>query len=251
MEKPLAETYHYADFTESSYREILRVAKLRYAFEPFGTSSEMPHVLWRHDVDFSVHRAVKLAQIEAEEGVAATYFLQLGSPFYNLLEPSVLSRARRIADLGHRIGLHFDMAAYVSPDSEHELERILGSERRILAEITGAAVESFSFHNPGLTGAESVRHEVVAGMINAYAPSIKGRYSYISDSNGYWQERRLPDVVLAANEERLHVLTHPEWWSPEPMSPKQRLERCVQGRTAHAVECYEGSARAAGRLIIG
>src|SRR3954463_4717708 len=102
----------FADFTEAIYRSIVARARDVYSFEPFGTTSEAPHVLWRHDVDLSVHRAAKLADLEAEAGVHATYFFLLRSEFYNLLEGAVLDRARRIAALGHWIGLHFDPAFY-------------------------------------------------------------------------------------------------------------------------------------------
>ncbi len=67
--------WHFEDFTETSYREIVASARERYAFEPFGTATTSPHVLWRHDVDYSVHRAAALARIEADLGVRATYFV--------------------------------------------------------------------------------------------------------------------------------------------------------------------------------
>ena len=52
----------FSDFTESAYRDVLAQAISRYSFEPFGTESAAPHVLWRHDVDFSVHRAAHPAK---------------------------------------------------------------------------------------------------------------------------------------------------------------------------------------------
>ena len=71
----------------------------------------------------------------------------------------------------------------------------------------------------------AVDAESIAGLTNAYGESLRERYAYVSDSNGYWRHRRLPDVLEAAGEERLHVLTHPEWWQKEPMSPRERIER--------------------------
>jgi hypothetical protein len=49
------------EFTEAAYRRILQAAKGHYRFERFGTSSAEPHVLWRHDIDISVHRALRIA----------------------------------------------------------------------------------------------------------------------------------------------------------------------------------------------
>ena len=83
-----------------------------YGFARYGERPSGRHVLWRHDVDVSMHRAARLAEIEAERGVVATYFVNPRSVFYNLLEPEIEVLLRRIRSLGHEIGLHFDAGAY-------------------------------------------------------------------------------------------------------------------------------------------
>ena len=112
-------------FTEQAYRQLVEAAAERYRFEPFGTATTEPHVLWRHDVDSSVHRALRTAEIEAEAGVRATYFFFLHSWFYNLLEREVLDRARAILELGHWAGLHFDSGFYGEP-SRPQADRAAG-----------------------------------------------------------------------------------------------------------------------------
>lgn len=52
------------DFTEKNYRSLIKKAKKKFKFLFYGDKSEVNHVLWRHDVDFSMHRALKLAEIE-------------------------------------------------------------------------------------------------------------------------------------------------------------------------------------------
>jgi hypothetical protein len=235
------------DFTEASYRQVVRSARERYAFEPFPGGSAGAHVLWRHDVDFSVHRAVALARIEADEGARATYLLSITSPFYNLLEPAILSRVREIAELGHWLGLHFDLGAHPGASSPEALTGKLSFERGLLSEVVERPVEAVSFHNPGATGADALEADELAGMTNVYGGRIKREYAYVSDSNGYWRHERLPDVIDSGGHERLHVLTHPEWWQAEPMSPRERLERCLEGRTEHAREWYLAPTRAHGR----
>ena len=246
-----AERYHYADFTEDRYREMLAMAKRRYRFEPFGTEEEAPHILWRHDVDFSVHRALRLAEIEAEEGVRATYFLFLHSELYNLLEADVFTVAMRILELGHWLGLHFDPQFYARDDAGGDVEPSIERERRLLEELTGTPVGALSFHNPGVGGLEVPDADRLAGIVNAYGRGIRERYSYVSDSNGYWRHRRLPEVLEAAEEERLHVLTHPEWWQPEPMPPRERVERCIEGRARAAGRWYDELLERMGRENVG
>ena len=60
----------------------------------------------RHDVDFSPHRSLKIAQIENELGISAYYFVLLRSSFYNLLEREISQIFQEIIKLGHIIGLH-------------------------------------------------------------------------------------------------------------------------------------------------
>ena len=69
--------YHFEDFTEKNYRKLIKLAKKNYVFKFFNSSNKPPYVLWRHDVDCSVHRALCLAKIEKELGVKSTYFFHL------------------------------------------------------------------------------------------------------------------------------------------------------------------------------
>src|SRR5437763_13714213 len=85
----------FADFTEANYRNILRLASSRYRFARFGNADTDKHVLWRHDVDTSMNRALRLAEIEAEEGAIARYFLFPRCRFYNFLNLFTLSMVLR------------------------------------------------------------------------------------------------------------------------------------------------------------
>ena len=67
------------------YRELLDAAQAGgYRFAFFDRSPEPGTVLLRHDVDLSLDAALAVAELEAEAGAAATYFLMTRSEFYNL-----------------------------------------------------------------------------------------------------------------------------------------------------------------------
>lgn len=220
---------HFADFTRSNYAALVRMALQAYParnYTDFRTDERF--VLWRHDVDFSLHSALKLAEIEAGEGLCATYFLLPHSEFYNLLERECADIARKILSLGHRLGLHLDHQFWRA-GNETALERALTIEKRLLEDYFERPVEAFSFHVPDDVSAGFVKGSY-AGLVNTYSAYFKSSVGYCSDSNGYWRYRRLEDVLREKPDARLQVLTHPEYWQETVMSPRERVERCIQGR---------------------
>jgi hypothetical protein len=243
--------HDFRDFTEAHYRSLLRAAATRFRFERFGTLTSKPHLLWRHDVDLSVHRACRMAEMEREEGVRSTFFLLLHSEFYNILEREVASRVRRIAALGHHIGLHFDPSFYGTRVRRDQLTSRLAFEKRIIEDIVDAPVRVFSLHDPTSAALRTLAADMLSGMINAYGPAIRNGYRYCSDSNGYWRHQHLADVLADPGCHKLHVLTHPEWWTPRPMSPWRRMKRCVEGRAAFMLQNYDAELKRDGRLNLG
>jgi hypothetical protein len=224
------------DFTEAEYVRLVRLAAQHYRFITFGAWRDAPprSVLWRHDLDFSVHRALALARIEADVGIVSTYFVNLHSPYYNALEADVAGRVREILALGHELGVHYDPTFETSRGPVETL----AAERSLLEDVFGVHVPAFSLHNPVVAGWNAEEDEV-AGMVNAYGRGLRERFAYCSDSHGVWRHRRLRDVLEAADDERLHVLTHPEWWVPEPMPPRERVTRAIEGRAARTHARYD------------
>jgi hypothetical protein len=240
----------FEEFTERGYRGLVTRARDRYAFVPFGFAGDEPHVLWRHDLDYSVHRALRIAEIEAEEGVRATYNFLLHSELYNLLELEVMQRARRILDLGHWLGLHFDAGFYGGFDTEDALAEKLAWERNVLETLFERPVTAFSLHNTDVSNSARFDADVIAGLPSANGRTLRETYGYVSDSNGYWRFRPLGDVLASGEHARLHVLTHPEWWQAEAMSPRRRITRCVEGRSAFAERSYDALLEMCGRVNI-
>jgi hypothetical protein len=225
------------DFTEARYRVLLETARLRFRFRQFDDDLSGDDIaLWRHDIDFSPHRALALAKLEAEAGVTASYFVLIGSPFYNPFEIAVVAILREIAALGHRIGLHYDAEAFAGSTVQHE-ERI-AAQAALLSRETGALVPFFSIHNPSVSPdvrLDAPRH---GGLVNASAPALRAQFTYVSDSNGRWRHGSLDEVVGDAMISRLYALTHPEWWTTEPLTPSKRVQRCIDGRARRVAAEY-------------
>jgi len=242
----------WSEFTEEAFRNLLRQLKVcGYAFARYGEIRNDRHVLWRHDVDFSLHRSARLAAIEAEEGALATYFVNPHCTFYNLAEPAVVRRLEIIAGLGHEIGLHFDAEAFPTTDWSHaDLERAVERESRLLELITGRVPNAMSWHNPELAKLLRFDADTIGGLVNAYGATLRARYAYASDSNGYWRFKPMAEVI-AEGHDRLQLLTHPAWWTPKPLAPSERIDRCIRGRAAAVRAEYDALLASGGRMNIG
>jgi hypothetical protein len=189
--------------------------------------------------------------MEAGLGVQSTFFLLPHSAFYNLFEPEIKNIVLEIKRLGHNFGLHFDPTFYSDMINDVEgFDDILRFEKCVLQKMLLVEIESFSVHNPDLSSVTGLDEDEVAGMINASGRFLQENFSYISDSNGYWRFRRLKDVLEAADDEKLHVLTHPGWWVPRIMSPRLRVSRCINGRARYQHRRYDRILGELGRLNV-
>ena len=240
------------DFTEVAFAQLLRkLTERNYQFATFGSTPSGRHVLWRHDVDFSLHRARALARIEQELGAVGTYFVNPRCAYYNVFEPGIASILKEIAALGHVIGLHFDPAAHGRTSWDlPSLEAAVALDRSLLELAATCPVACVSWHNPDQTDILTYEHDRIGGLHNAYSGWLRQNYEYCSDSNGYWRFAPMTQVIEREHE-RLHLLTHPEWWTPEELSPWDRTVRCTQGRADSTLQAHERLLALAGRKIPG
>lgn len=228
------------DFTETAYRNLIQlVLQSGYDFIPFTNAWKYdgPHVLWRHDIDMSPHRAAKISQIEAEENVTSTYFLHLHSCFYNLFEESAASKIFDIIDNGHEIGLHYDLEFYKKHFPLFDPIKMVDTEATFIRDIFSIRPTAISFHNPRLSSVEIASYHSIHGLINAHSSFIRKNYTYCSDSNNKWNYSNLEDAIYE-RKPRLHVLTHPEWWTTTQMTQMEKVERCIVGRCDHQRRIY-------------
>jgi hypothetical protein len=226
------------DFTAARYKEILQLMFRRFQCADYDAVHRASGLaILRHDVDMSPQRALALASLESEESVRATYFFQLSSRFYSVFEKDVRRIVREIRAMGHRIGLHFDPDLYA--DGTEPMTSKLKYEAGVLSEIAGIDISVFSLHNPTLADPKEYTVTMVGGMTNATAPYFREAFTYCSDSNGVWRFRPLADVIRDPKVENLHVLLHPEWWQPTAMLPRERIQRCIDGRRIACEQYYD------------
>lgn len=241
--------YKFSDFTWSEYRSLIQLAKQSHVFRGFNDfDSDENFILWRHDIDFSVSKALEMAKIEAEESVVATYFVWLHSEYYNVFEKEVTDAIKEIISCGHKVGVHFD-CDYYGVSSVQELEIYLSKEKALLEDIFDIQIDTFSFHNPGINFGEMSSWKY-ADMINTYADYFKENVGYCSDSNGIWRFKSIRETIEEQSDKPLQILTHPVWWTDTPTSPRERMWSNIEVRAGKNKELYNEIIRVGGRETI-
>lgn len=223
------EKYHFDDFTLENYKRLIQIAKDKgfvFILHKDKYMEERKDIIWRHDVEFEPDIALKMAKIENELCVQTSYFFQLHSPYYNIVDPHYRNIFHKIKDLGHHVGLHFD-SAYWGITNENELNEYINIDKIYLEKNLGVTIDTFSFHNTTPFTHSCLQYQY-AGLINVYSSFFKEKYNYCGDSLGYWRFDRLEDVLNDECVDHLQVLTHDANWSNTILSPRKRFARAMQ-----------------------
>lgn len=231
------EKYRFDDFTFENYKRLIRLAKSRgfsFILHKDSFVQERKDVIWRHDVEFEPDYAFRMAKIEYDESVRATYFFQLHCPFYNTLDNHYKDVLFRIRDMGHHIGLHFD-SAYWGITDESQLKDYIQTDKSYLENNLGFEIDTFSFHNT-TPFTQSCLEYKYGGLINVYSSFFKDHYDYCGDSLGYWRFDRLEDRLNDERIHHLHVLTHDANWNDIALSPRKRIQY-VLNKHAERIYC--------------
>lgn len=231
------EKYHFDDFTLDNYRRLIQLARekgFQFILHKDKFVAERKDIIWRHDVEFEPDIALKMAQIEHDLGVQATYFFQLHSECYNLFNDYYRCVFYQIRDLGHHVGLHFD-CAYWKISDEKQLDEYIKLDKDYLERNMGIEVDTFSFHNT-TPFTHSCLNYKYGGLINVYSSFFKEHYNYCGDSLGYWRFDRLEDVLNDEAIQHLQVLTHDGNWAEEVLSPRKRYVKVVHDHADRLVK---------------
>ena len=204
------------------YRDILRAAMAGgYQFRGFGETGPGRTVYLRHDIDVSLENAVRLAELEAEDGVQGTYLPLLHAPTYNLMSPHNRDRVRQILDYGHYLGLHYD--PMLNHDTELTLADNIYRELDWAEYALGVRPQVISFHRPTKIPFEYCIE--IEGIEMTYAPRYFKEIYYYSDSRYQWPGECPTQLFARGEYEHIQLLIHPIWWNEKPGT----IEELIQG----------------------
>ena len=214
-------------FTYESYvAMIMKLIDKGYYIKDYKTWREDGRtVILRHDVDYSLPKAVLLSEIEKNIcGGGAIYFILLSTDFYNAHSKASRECIDNIMKNGGNIGLHFDETQYAISDKE-ALKEYVCKEAEVLSNIIGTKVDMVSMHRPSkkilLSNIE------FPGVINSYSEIFFKEMKYVSDSRRHWREN-VDEIIEQALCPRLHILTHPFWYQKDgEKNLDQTLEEAI------------------------
>jgi len=212
------------DFSLDGYRELLSAFKNSgYSFCGFEEidarlTEGYPFVVLRHDIDMSLRPALEIARIEYQQGIQATYFVLLCSPFYNIFSRSHAEIMLQIHQYGHRIATHLDLTAYDNDCAKALIE----------AEVLS---KCYPYINTEIVSLHSScdLNQIPIGLFqqlnNVYGPAVRGDVAYLSDSTGRWRYGHPLESEAFIAQKPIQLLTHPIWWIQEGETAAQKLDR--------------------------
>jgi hypothetical protein len=199
-------------FDLDHYRELLAAAERGgYRFADFSRDPEPGDLILRHDVDLSLEAAAELAELEADAGVRATYFLMTGSVFYNLASPAGEATLATLRARGHAVGLH---AVYPDARLDERFDPVV------------------AWHNPD----PEYMSAPIPGAANAMEPRFFSPDRYRSDSNQHWRSGCPHEELAAGAFEWLQLLTHPEIWVYFGETMRETMLSMLEARRERALE---------------
>jgi hypothetical protein len=233
-----------ADFRYTYFRQLLYAVRARFIAHVLSDATEVlpnngtPILFLRHDVKISLGKALRMAEIESEYGLPASYMVRADSPLYSLDERRTRIQLLEIVQMGHEVGLHFDLARETrqSPSYLRLLESEIHTACDRVEQIICRPVRSLSFQRsiPFLFGGPLLLN----GRINADSSEL--RAWWLSDSGGSCRHGEPLAQISEHNGPVLQMILHPIWWGERHILAPQRLQEYFDFATR------EKSAREAG-----
>lgn len=165
---------------------------------------EKNDLILRHDIDFDIGLAKKIAIQEHDLGICSTFFFLMRSPFYNILEKENFESINLIKELGHEISIHFDSNYY------SDIKKGVEYELSLFNELFGIEPKIISIHRPDEL---FIKNKIdIGGIAHTYEPKYFHDIKYIADSRGSFRYGHPFESKEFKNNYSIHLCIHPIWW---------------------------------------
>ena len=207
------------------FRELVDILRaFNFEFVDFFSykKANLPSIIFRHDIDFSLEDALKIASLEEKLEIQATYFIMLTTNTYSAISLKNKNLIKEIKEKGHSISLHFDPTAYQNQD----IEKGFFSEKKLFEDIFDVKVKIVSLHRPG--NFLENNNKILKGSLHTYQDKFFKEMIYLSDSAGSDIKKKLLEVELSSLNKTIQMLIHPIWWASNSNSPTETLYKWVE-----------------------
>jgi hypothetical protein len=228
-------------FSYDEYKEIISLIQEYLPIVDFNDVIDNnldKYCVIRHDVEYSLDRALQLAKLENELNVKSTYCIQVRNNIYNAISDKNIELVKQIHTLGHEIALHQDPPAGLD---DFGLQRYLLQDIRVLSAYYDLPIKVFSYHRPKQEYLQ--KYFTVGDLINTNGNKFfhyfngKGTIkpeerdvTYLADSNHLWKWGDPKDVDFSKIN-KLQMNMHPYSWSKEGLNNLDNTIYVVKERT--------------------
>lgn len=226
------------DFTFAKFRELCGALsssgyELLTVRDYLQGNEQKRFVILRHDIDVKPERGLKMAEIEKEHGIRSTYYIRMTEEVF---KPIII---RRIAEMGHEIGYHYETLDKAKGDKNRAIE-IFKKELTKLREV--CYVDTICAHGNSLTSWDNrnlwneYNFEDYGIIGEAYRSINFENILYLSDTGRTWgtkykvkdvvfksyidvlsELRTTKDVIKLLKQKKIskiYLLSHP-WWNDD------------------------------------
>lgn len=208
-------------FTYPAYVELLEHLQSNYELitaKEYDPKCDEPTVVVRHDVDWSLESALHMARLENDLGIQSTYFVLLSCPTYNLFSEYGMDIIDEMLDLGHEIGLHYDIPIY-NRRTEYAHVQLLEIEIASLERlIHGQKTSCISCHNTSILDYDPLRNVWLKNLSD-----FSQFDNFVHDANRIWIDKHLQSLIDVTFKRHM-LLTHPCLWSDDSEYVADRYE---------------------------
>lgn len=209
-----------SDYTTGNFRRFMEDLKsekfsvISYDdYEAGHIDPEKVNVFLRHDVDISLSRTLKMAEIQKSLDIHSTYFFRLHAEKYSFDEARPI--IRKLADDGFGIGLHYETVSIAKGDVEKAIE-LFGADIGKLREL--APVSVVAAHGQKLYKNRTIWEDVDRSALKVSSAYDMKHDFYLSDAGGKSLRDKdgkyLFDRIYEAKPGQIvQVLIHPDWWN--------------------------------------
>jgi len=206
-------SYHEYQVIIDSIRQYIPIM----SFDKISTQTEKYCVI-RHDVEFSVQRALDLAKYENSIGISSTYVFQVCNNNYNPFSHKNREQILEIVKLGHDIGVHVHLGNF---DRQYEdVRHYIVKQSQQLTDALDYPINRFSIHRPWTEHLKNVIN--IPGFINM-SDTLYFTYTdeytiydlpvlYLADSNHTWKYGHPLDIDFSKIS-KMQLNCHPFSWT--------------------------------------